>query len=320
MRWKKQLIDWGDDMAVIKFIRNNSMTNLLRYCSNPKKVGAVSSLNCSLNPRREMLLTRKLWKKNKGTQGIHLVQSFDGYEVDRDTANKIGLELAKQIAGDFECIIYTHVDADNVHNHIVINAVNFKTGRKFHQVNYKKGSSKIRSTDVNLRDVRDLSDQLCRDHGLSVIDRPYARDRRNRVEREKGNNSWRTELKESINSAKNKSMTFGEFRKELNRQGIEVKLKGNNIIFKHPETNRNIRGTRLGEDFTRSSILETINRSPADCFQRIQEIRGEMRNETDPAKSAELRKDFEDLRQRLDTLTEREPARDRGRELGRSRG
>lgn len=318
MEWKKQLIDWGDKMAVIKFIRNDSMTNLLRYCSNPEKVGAVSSLNCSLNPRREMLLTRKLWKKNKGTQGIHLIQSFDGYEVDRDTANKIGLELAKQIAGDFECIIYTHVDAGNVHNHIVINSVNFKTGRKFHQVNYKKGSSKVRATDVNLRDVRDLSDQLCRDHGLSVIDKPYARDRRNRVER-KNKNSWRAELKEIINSAKNKSLTFGEFRKELNKQGIEVKLKGDNITFKHPEANRNIRGIRLGEDFTRSSILETINRTPADCFKRIQDIRGEMRTETDPVKSAELRKEFEDLRQRLDNLTERAPVGDRDRELSRSR-
>jgi hypothetical protein len=295
------------------------MANLLRYVRNPKKVGAISSLNCSLDPRREMLITRKLWGKNAGIQATHLIQSFSGYECDRATANKIGLELAKKIAPNFEVLVITHVDAKNVHNHIVINSVSYKTGKKFHQTNYKKGSSQIRSNDVNLANVREINDQLCRERGLSVPE-PRARNRRNDGERRieaRGQKSWRAELKSMIDNAKSNSKSFTDFKANLAKIGVEIKVRGENITFKHPDVGRSVRGVRLGEDYTLSHIRESVRCTPERSFNKIIELNKQLRTETSPEKRAELQRQFNAEKQYLDKVREREPDRERGSERER---
>lgn len=297
-------------MATIKFIRSNSMSNLLKYCSNPDKIGAVGSLNCSLNPRREMLVTRKLYNKNRGTQGFHLIQSFDGYEIDRHQANKIGLELAKAIAPDFEVIVYTHVNTDNIHNHIIINSVNFRTGRKFHQTNYKTGKSK--ATDTNLRDVREISDRLCRDRGLSVVKEP-ACTRTTMAERklaQKGIKTWKEDLRQAVDAARVKTTSFADFKRELQQQNIDINIYGKNIVFRHPDVKTNTRGTRLGENYTRDAIMHDINRTPADSFRKIQEINKKLSAEIDPGKQAELQILLENERNRLSLLQKSETVRE----------
>jgi len=294
------------------------MANLLRYVCNPKKVGAISSLNCSLDPRKEMLITRKLWGKNAGIQATHLIQSFSGYECDRATANKIGLELAKKIAPNFEVLVVTHVDTKNLHNSIVINAVSYKNGKKFHQTNYKKGSSQIRPNDVNLANVREINDQLCRERGLSVPE-PRARNRRNDAERRieaRGQKSWRAELKSMIDNAKSNSKSFTDFKANLAKMGIEIKVRGENITFKHPDVGRSVRGVRLGEDYTLSHIRESVRRTPERSFSKIIEINKQLRTETNPEKRAELQRQFDVEKQYLDEVRasqqpEREQTRDR---------
>lgn len=294
------------------------MANLLRYVRNPKKVGAISSLNCSLDPRKEMLITRKLWGKNAGIQATHLIQSFEGFECTRETANKIGLELAKKIAPDYEVLVVTHVDTKNVHNSIVINSVSYKTGKKFHQTNYQKGSKKIRANDVNLADVRELNDQLCRERGLSVPE-PKARNRRNDAERRieaRGQKSWRAELKSIIDEARKNSKSFTDFKTNLAKSGVEIKVRGENITFKHPDVGRSVRGVRLGEDYTLSHIRESVRRTPERSFNKIIELNKQLRTETNPEKRAELQRQFDVEKQYLDEVRasqqpEREQTRDR---------
>lgn len=294
------------------------MANLLRYVRNPQKVGAISSLNCSLDPRKEMLITRKLWGKNAGIQATHLIQSFEGFECTRETANKIGLELAKKIAPSFEVLVVTHVDAKNVHNHIVINSVSYKTGKKFHQTNYKKNKGKMRAGDVNLADVREANDQLCRERGLSVPE-PKARNRRNDAERRieaRGQKSWRAELKSIIDEARKNSKSFTDFKTNLAKSGVEIKVRGENITFKHPDVGRSVRGVRLGEDYTLSHIRESVRRTPERSFSKIIEINKQLRTETSPEKQAELQRQLDVEKQYLDEVRasqqpEREQTRDR---------
>ena len=294
------------------------MANLLRYVRNPKKVGAISSLNCSLDPRKEMLITRKLWGKNAGIQATHLIQSFEGFECTRETANKIGLELAKKIAPNFEVLVVTHVDTKNVHNHITINSVSYKTGKKFHQTNYKKGSSQIRSNDVNLANVREINDQLCRERGLSVPE-PRARNRRNDAERRieaRWQKSWRAELKSMIDNAKSNSKSFTDFKANLAKMGIEIKVRGENITFKHPDVGRSVRGVRLGEDYTLPHIRESVRRTPEKSFNRIIELNKQLRVESDPNKQINIQRQLDAEKQYMDNFRaqqqpEREQTRDR---------
>src|SRR5699024_11681915 len=81
--------------------------------------------------KSQMKQTRELFSKNDGIQAHHVIQSFKPDEVTHEKANQVGLELAKKLAPIHEVAVYTHDDTNHVHNHIVINSVNFETGKKY---------------------------------------------------------------------------------------------------------------------------------------------------------------------------------------------
>src|SRR5699024_10184620 len=105
-----------------------------------------------------MKQTRELFSKNDGIQAHHVIQSFKPDEVTPEKANQVGLELAKKLAPNHEVAVYTHDDTNHVHNHIVINSVNFETGKKY-LAHVKEAISRDRS----------LSDEVCKSHDLSVV-------------------------------------------------------------------------------------------------------------------------------------------------------
>lgn len=100
-----------------------------------------------------------------------IIQSFKPDEVTSEQCNQLGLELAEKIAPNHQVAVYTHNDTDHIHNHIVINAINLETGKKFN--NNKQA----------LRDVRNVNDEVCREHGLSVPDKDTARLRYTQTEK-----------------------------------------------------------------------------------------------------------------------------------------
>src|SRR5699024_12000206 len=81
--------------------------------------------------KSQMKQTRELFSKYDGIQAHHVIQSFKPDEVTPEKANQVGLELAKKLAPNHEVAVYTHDDTNHVHNHIVINSVNFETGKKY---------------------------------------------------------------------------------------------------------------------------------------------------------------------------------------------
>src|SRR5699024_12345868 len=105
-----------------------------------------------------MKQTRELFSKNDGIQTPHVIQSFKPEEVTPEKANQVGLELAKKLAPNHEVAVYTHEDANHVHNHIGINSVNFETGKKY-QAHGKEAIERASS----------LSDEVCKSHDLSVV-------------------------------------------------------------------------------------------------------------------------------------------------------
>lgn len=119
----------------------------------------VTGVNC--NPKtalEEMTITKEQYGKTGGILGYHAFQSFADGEVTPEQCHAIGVKLAEEMWGDrFEVVVSTHLNSDHYHNHFVINSVSFKDGKRY----YNK-----RETYAELRR---LSDSLCEEYGLSVI-------------------------------------------------------------------------------------------------------------------------------------------------------
>ena len=159
-------------MPIIHFANSKGQNTsgfkkLLGYVSREKKTKLedrrfVSGLNCSPESAyEEMLLTKQANGKTGGRLYYHLVQSFPkGYDIKPELAHQIALEFTEKAFGDYECVVATHIDREHIHSHIVFNSVSFQNGRKYHS---------------NLNDVKQLmklSDEICKRHGVSVLDKP----------------------------------------------------------------------------------------------------------------------------------------------------
>ena len=108
-----------------------------------------------------MELTKRLWEQptDKGVLAYHIIQSFSPGEATPDQVHEIGCEFARRFLADrFECTVSTHLDKGHLHNHFCFNSVSFQDGQKY---NYSKAERQR---------LRDISDSLCREYGLSVIE------------------------------------------------------------------------------------------------------------------------------------------------------
>lgn len=239
-------------MATIKLGNTKSANALISYAE--KRAEQKSGLNCSPETAKAQLkATREIWGKNDGIQAHHVIQSFKPDEVTPEKANELGQELAEKLGKGHEVLIYTHNDTDHIHNHIIINSVNFEDGYKF-QLHGKKGIEK----------VRNLNDEISRKHDLSIVDKP-APERYHQAEyglAKRGIVSWKDELRQAIDLEKQTATSFEEFQTNLKEKyDIDVSLRGKKSInYKHPTQKRNVRGKRLGANYERSTIENVFTR------------------------------------------------------------
>ena len=171
--------------------------DMFSYVSRPEATEQgeyVSSINCLKEiALQQMILTKRQYGKENGYIAWHGYQSFKPGEVTPEQAHKIGLELAKEMWGDkYQIIVTTHLDKDHLHNHFCFNSVSFLDGRKY---NYSKSEQ---------RKLREVSDRICREHGLSVIKNPHkAPSRQMWLDEKNGKptryNIYREDVKEAIN-------------------------------------------------------------------------------------------------------------------------
>lgn len=192
---------------------------------------------------------RKEGKKEKHpVLAFHVIQSFKPDEVTKEVAHEIGLEFARTITDkSHEYIVATHVDRHHIHNHIIFNAVNFKTKHKYHS-NYRSYFK-----------LRECSDRLCAEHGLSVITEP----------KEKGKSyfewmlanegkSYKSALKADLDSCIRSSLSFDALILQMKSLGYDVKF-GKHIAFKAPGADRFTRTKSLGSFYTEEKIRQRIN-------------------------------------------------------------
>ena len=257
-------------MAVtkIKPIRG-TVNKAIAYIIDPKKTDdelLVSSFGCaaSESAAKEFEWTRNL-AAQQGAQipkviARHLIQSFDVGEVSPEVAHEIGKQFADEwLKGKYEYVIATHIDKGHCHNHIIFNAVNF--------VDYHS----YRSNKWTYRELRLLSDEICKEHGLSVIppSQNKGMDYKEYTEAKKGT-SWKQKLKQTIDRLVITAKDYDEFLKLMQEAGYEIKT-GKYISFRAAGQERFTRAKTIGENYTEERIKERIaGRNPRKRRMQIE--------------------------------------------------
>lgn len=226
-------------MATAKISSTKSTAKAINYAE--KRAVEKSGLNCDVDyAKGSFKATRELYGKTGGNEGHVVIQSFRPDEVTSEQCNEFGLELAKKIAPNHQVTVYTHDDKEHMHNHIVINSVDMETGKKFN--NNKQA----------LHDIRQANDEVCREHGLSVVKEQDASVRYTQAEKEiisKGKSSWKDEIRQAVDLSKSRTSDFESFQEDLGELGIETKKRGNTVSYLHPDVNKWVRAKKLGSDY-----------------------------------------------------------------------
>ena len=210
----------------------------------------VSGVNCAPEiARDQMMMVKRQFGKEGGIIAFHGYQSFAPGEVTSEQAHEIGVELAQRLWGDkFQVVVATHLDREHIHNHFVLNSVSFVDGKKYND---------CKSTYALMRQT---SDQLCREHGLTVIEEPE-QGRTMSYDtweaQQKGKPTWYGQIRRDVDACIAHAFLFEHFLSNLKKQGYAVKL-GKYIAVRPPGKVRFVRLKTLGDDYTEEAIRERI--------------------------------------------------------------
>lgn len=218
----------------------------------PYRQRLVSGVNCNpATARQEMLAVKRRFGKEDGVVAYHGYQSFAPGECSPELAHELGLKLACQLWGErYQVLVATHLDKENhLHSHFVINTVSFVDGKKFHR------------TGQDYRAMREASDTLCREYGLSIIETPQPGKSKHYAEHraeQQGKPTWRFLIKRDVDTALRQSMTERQFFHALQQMGYEVKV-GADISVRPKGKERFFRlGRNLGETYTPAGIRRQL--------------------------------------------------------------
>lgn len=227
------------------------LDDVIRYAAQPAKTDCrqlVSGINCvPETAAEEMRATKAQYGKEGGIVAFHGYQSFAPGEADPRTAHEIGVALATRLWADrFEVVVATHTDRDHIHNHFVINSVSFADGLRFHR------------DAACYRAMREASDRLCAERGLSVVEggapgrsQHYSE----RADAKSGKQTWRSLVKADVDEAIAHAATERQLWSNLAALGYEVKRGKERFV----RLARN-----FGEGYTAEGIRRRIleNRRP----------------------------------------------------------
>lgn len=235
---------------VIKYVEDEKKTvqTLLDYISQDNKIKQkqyVTCLNCdAFDPLKSMHMTKKLFHDHKRIVAFHGYQSFKIDEVDANVAHEIGVKLAQKVFGNrFEVVVTTHLDKDHIHNHILINSTSFVDGKRF--CNTKKDYWNMRNT----------SDELCKEYGLSVIEDPSYESKKLNYHIMK---TYVNDIKKDIGALVKESNCIRDLKDNMKKKGYEFDRIDEEDVIYHPYCNEPIYLKSLGEKYHFDEIEEGL--------------------------------------------------------------
>ena len=232
------------------------------YICNPEKTDEkmfVSSYACSPEiAAYDFKYTLDHCRENSPNKAYHLIQAFAPGEVGFEEAHRIGKELAdKLLEGKYSYIVTTHIDKGHVHNHINFCVADNIEHNKYHDCKQ------------SYYHIRKLSDELCKEHNLSVIIPGAQRGRKYKEwQSEQNGSAWKTQIRKNINFCIKSASTYEEFLLLMRAKGYEIKGKtfgedaAKYISFRPLDKERFVRGSArsLGKEYTKERIRERIEK------------------------------------------------------------
>lgn len=239
--------------GIVSYVERDEATNLksLVYGIKCHKDTAV----------QDMMAVKRKFEKTDGVIAYHGYQSFAEGEVTPDKAHEIGKALAKELWGDrYQVLITTHLDKDShIHNHFVINTVSYVDGKKYHR------------TKQDYYNMREVSDRLCKEYGLSVIRNPKSKGKSYaewRAEFE-GRPTVRGTIREAIDIAVSGSGSRLEFLDAMDQMGFIIDQSGKYPKIKHVGGERFVRFSSLGPGYSPEEIIERIRYNDYPEFPEV---------------------------------------------------
>lgn len=253
----KDIVNYADnpDKTTNPKYLDKDLANALKYVENDSKTDMkmfVSGINCpTVRAYEQMMATKRRYGKLGGNVAYHGYQSFRSGEVTPEEAHKIGIETAKRMWGEnYEIVVTTHLNTENIHNHFVVNSVSFKTGRKFEN----HISDHIR--------LREISDVVCKEFNKSVIENAkfYNSDKKSYWIHKQGKKTHRDILRDDVDFAVKTSGNLMEFERIMINMGYSF---NRNIMSAHPSViakgwQRSVRIDSLGEEYSTEGLVKRI--------------------------------------------------------------
>ena len=248
----KDLVDYVENPEKTVKPGLQDFFNVFSYAQNPDKTAGgqfVTAINCQKDiALQQMILTKQRYGKEDGYIAWHGYQSFMPGEVTPEQCHALGVELARQMWGDrFQVIVTTHLDREHLHNHFCVNSVSFKDCGKY---NFSK---------KELKRLRDTSDRLCREHGLSVVERPHkAPSRQVWLDEQAGKPTRYNIYRADVQKAIDRSITGRGMVQHLRGQGYIVDCTGPNLKIRLPQYPHFTRLDTLNPQWTNKGIERLI--------------------------------------------------------------
>ena len=199
-----------------------------------------------------MQATKERFDKTGGVLGYHIIQSFKPGEITADRCHELGRKLASEMFGvEYEIVIGTHLNKEHLHSHIVVNSVSFIDGKK------------LRFNKQSYRELQEISDELCRKYGLSVIEsKARGKSYKEWLDEKEGKPTVRGQIRADIDQAIKESFNYGIFVANLEKRGYLIKDSPSrtHTALKPLFGARFIRLNSLGEDYTKERIIERLSR------------------------------------------------------------
>lgn len=240
---------FSDLKQVLKYAENDDKT-----IDKNEKTMYVTGVNCKTETAyEEMWAVQNRFDKTTGNVAYHAYQSFKTGEVSPELAHKIGVELAEKMWSEYQIVVATHFNTGTYHNHFVVNSVNMFTGKKF---NCNKGA---------YYHFRELSDELCREYGLTIIEKPKGKTPRSIYFAEKRGEPTKYNLmRQAIDEAMEMCINYAQFKKIMLKKGYIINDDYNR---KYPTIHsvndkKAVRMYHLGEEYLPKNIANKVEHNP----------------------------------------------------------
>lgn len=258
----------------------STLSKAILYIENPDKTAGQELVSAYNNEPQtasfDFAITaamahkaRSFQNRKPGNLAYHLIQSFSPDDaVTPELAHELGRKLAMEFTeGKFEFVVATHIDKDSIHNHIIINAVSFYDYKKLRTVPYRTAQQ-----------IRSISDRLCMEAQLSVIEDPQKLGQLypTYVQKKRATSN-RTEVRKKLNFCLERATNYAQFLQMAQELGISVCQRGKHITYLLEGAGRAIRDTSLADTdrFTYAGLMECLEDNAAEqlfIHERIAKI------------------------------------------------